>query len=135
MILKKWKKDSTYYIMKVNFKTHLAYTDIIQITLKEPWFFPKYEDNFAGIPGLRLYGWLFFYFGRYYAGIVYPAFDNEKTNLQDKAGKYYHIVFKDKIKNFKKYKNLLKLKNVNVLFEKINEKDDGSYDLSCFVYK
>ena len=73
MIIKKWKKNSAFYWTIVNFRNRLLYTNLIQITFKNPWFFPKYEDDFGGISGLRLYGWLFFYFGRVYSGILYPS--------------------------------------------------------------
>lgn len=136
VILKKWKKNSTHYTMKVNFDNNLVYTDILQITLHDPWLLPKYKDNFAGINGLRLYGWLFFYFGRYYGGILYPAFDNsDDPCIVGKDGKRYYIMPRDKVNDFEKAKKVLKrLKRKDkIIFSKQNEKEDGSYNILCSV--
>lgn len=51
MLIKKWKTGETIYWMKANFKNRTAYTDVVKITLKEPWLIPKYEDDFAGLEG------------------------------------------------------------------------------------
>lgn len=35
---------------------------VLQITTKDPWWFPKVDRNFLN-GEVTLYGWLFFYFG------------------------------------------------------------------------
>lgn len=35
----------------------------VQFSLKDPWWIPKYDPNFAD-GTIPLHGWLFFYFGR-----------------------------------------------------------------------
>lgn len=76
-------------------------TDVIQFTFKNPWFLPKYEDNFAGVEGLRLYGWLFLYFGRLNNGFIYPALSSDdRKRLFDKKGNGWFFVGRDKIENF-----------------------------------
>lgn len=109
MIVKKWNKNGSYYWMKVNFKNKTVYTDIIQITLEKPWFLPRYEDDFAGIKGLRLYGWLFFYFGRTYQGFIYPAEDSDTgKTLIDKTGKHWNVLPREKIVDFESNLKLMK---------------------------
>lgn len=37
---------------------------LIQFSLKDPWILPKHDSKFLD-GGCDLYGWLFFYFGRF----------------------------------------------------------------------
>lgn len=139
MLIKKWKKDSTHYWMKVNFKNKTAYTDIIQITLENPWLLPKYEDDFAGIKGLRLYGWLFFYFGRYYAGFIYPAtrMDKITTPIVGPDGNRWFVITKDKIENFNSSLALIK-KYSRVGFDVVYSRhyiDEKKYNIIATIKK
>jgi len=123
MVIKHWRTKETFYWMKVNFKTATAYSDVIQITLKDPWWFPKYEDDFAGVKGLRLYGWLFFYFGRVYTGFIYPAeeTDTYKKCIVDKNGKKWLYFSKENVDDFDKAVKIRKkaiMKGYKMKFER-----------------
>lgn len=138
MIIKKWKKNSAFYWTIVNFRNRLLYTNLIQITFKNPWFFPKYEDDFGGISGLRLYGWLFFYFGRVYSGILYPSREGDiGDGIIDNAGNKWYLGTRGQIPNFdKKIKELRKKlrKGYHIKYVR-NYREDGKYDLSIVVSK
>ena len=139
MLIKKWSGEETTYWMKANFKNQTAYTDVIQITLKNPWLIPKYEDDFAGIEGLRLYGWLFFYFGRYYAGLLIPAEQDDdiekesyKKPLIDPEGNKWVLVPRNKIQNFQSALSRIKYaarKKWFITYEK-NYNQDGTYSIT-----
>ena len=138
MIIKKCKKDSTFYWTIANFKNRLLYTNLIQITLKEPWLFPKYEDNFGGIPGLRLYGWLFFYFGRVYSGILYPSEEGDTgKGILDKSWKKWYLGTREQFKDFDKAIKEMKRqwrKGAHIEYMRTYQKD-GKYNISVIVSK
>lgn len=140
MLIKKWKTGETIYWMKANFKNRTAYTDVIKITLKEPWLIPKYEDDFAGLEGFRLYGWLFFYFGRYYAGLLVPAekedfefTENEnKKPLIDEMGNEWWLMPKTKINDFNSILSRVKhaaRKKQKITYERNYKKDGTTYSV------
>ena len=89
MIRKIIRERFTFNIMKVNFKTKEVYSVYLQFSLKDPWLFPKYEPHF-GTADIPLYGWLFFYFGRYTDGILYETSD-EDAEITDRKNHKYHI--------------------------------------------
>jgi len=64
----------------VNFKTQECYDLYFQLSLKKPWLIPHYERE-VGKTKMPLYGWLFFYFGRFTRGIVYPI---KEEDISDK---------------------------------------------------
>ncbi|WP_097006333.1 hypothetical protein [Lacrimispora amygdalina] len=102
MIIKYWRKNGSFYFMKADFKYKTAYTDVIQFSLKDPWLFPKYKDDFAGYEGLRFYGWLFFYFGRVYTGLLYPSEAENETvkTLVDPQGHKWLFLPREKVVDF-----------------------------------
>lgn len=95
MLVKKSHSKETWYYMIANFKYNILYTNVIQITLKNPWWIPKYKNDFAGIKGLKMYGWLFFYFGRVYHGFLYPANEGNNGGLRDKNGRHWYVLGKE----------------------------------------
>lgn len=132
MLIKHWSKNETHYFMKCNFKNKTVYTDVIQLTLKNPWWIPKYEDDFGGVKGLRLYGWLFFYFGRYYAGLIFPAENEDDTenSLVDKNGKKWFVMQKNNIEDFESFIIRIKKakrKNLNVKYSR--EYHNGKFNV------
>lgn len=141
MLIRKWKSHSTWYRMIANFKYGVVYTNIIQISLKNPWLFPKYEDNFAGIDGFRLYGWLFFYFGRAYYGFLYPAEKETTGGFLDKNGTRWFIAGKNKRKDeidtfltdVRNIKNLIKM-GYRIVWTR-TYLENGQYNISAVIQK
>lgn len=107
MLLKKWKNNETWYFQIANLRRLESYTYVVQITLKNPWLIPKYEDNFANVTGLRLYGWLFFYFGKYEYGLMYPT-EDINASIMDSNRQHYSVLAKEKIANYKSVKKCLR---------------------------
>lgn len=139
MLIKKHTKDGITYWMRANFKNRTAYTDIIQITLEKPWLIPKYEDDFGGWKGLRLYGWLFFYFGRVYEGMLIPMDPKDvdvKKPLVDKNGNKWSLIPKDKMDDFKAIKKNTRFalrRKWNITYER-NYNDDGTYSITQIIH-
>lgn len=140
MLIKKHvsKTKETTYWMRANFKNRTVYTDIVQITWENPWLLPRYEDDFGGWQGLRLYGWLFFYFGRVYEGILIPydAVGDVKKPLVDKDGNKWCLITKDKIHDFSSIRQKTKLalrKNWDITYKK-NYNEDGTYSVTQIIH-
>jgi len=131
--LKYHQGKETYFWDRIDFRNGTLYTNTIQITLKDPWLLPKYEDDFAGIEGLRLYGWLFFYFGRFYKGLIYPALEGEEGNgFIDNDNKKWFFVGKDKIENFNSIIARLKHCKFNTLtYERHYNGEQYSVNVYC----
>lgn len=90
-ILPVLRKNGTFKISYVNFRTSEARALYLQFTFKDPWWLPRYEKHF-GTADTPLAGWLFFYFGVLTEGIVYPG--DEKSLIFDGDGNgYYYIGF------------------------------------------
>lgn len=89
-ILSKGRKRGTFYFNIVNFKTQEVYFLYFQFSLKDMWLIPHYEKEFSKLK-MPLYGWLFFYFGRYSVGFVEKSSDNSVRIITDKFGNTYHL--------------------------------------------
>jgi hypothetical protein len=83
------RTNGTVFFTIINFKTQEVYYLYFQLSLKNPWWLPKYEPNFSSA-NIPLYGWLFFYFGRVTKGIVCPT-DDVDAKIKDKQGNRYHL--------------------------------------------
>lgn len=127
MIFKKEKyKDKgcrSYHWIVANTKKKLMYIYTLQLTLKNPWLLPKYKDNYLGIEGYRLYGWLFIYFGKYCSGILYPGKIEDKGGFVYKGQRYF-VASRDKNPNIPKFIKIMekrKSSNVTITKEYIND--------------
>lgn len=66
------RKRFTFLISVADFSSQECYEIYFQFSLTDPWWFPKYEQEF-GKSKMPLYGWLFFYFGRRSIGVLVPS--------------------------------------------------------------
>lgn len=129
MILHIDRRRFTWNIMHVNFKTKEAYSIYFQFSLKDPWWYPKYDKHF-GKGDYPLYGWLFFYFGRTTEGIIYETKDTN-TKIKDKNGKHYYLFrlkdreMKDKVRAAVKNKADFEVRE--------DQNEDGTVDLTLVV--
>lgn len=114
------RKNGTFKISYVNFKTMEARALYLQFTLKDPWWIPRYEKHF-GKADIPLAGWLFFYFGVLTEGIVYPG--DEKANIIDANGnRYYYIGFATRAEADDYHKKVTAGEQFDILEDKVNSK-------------
>lgn len=88
-ILKVERIGGTFLLYVVNFRRKTMFRYYFQFSFKKPWLLPGFQKNYENL-GFDLYGWLFFYFGKEYTGLLYETTDKE-TVLKDKKGKSYYL--------------------------------------------
>lgn len=89
------RNRGTFLFLLVNFKTQECYERYFQLSLKDPWWIPKYDPRYLTNENWPLAGWLFFYFGRHTRGAIIPCQESDipkgKKPIVDKAGNLYML--------------------------------------------
>lgn len=117
--------------MIADFKTKEVYSFYIQLSLKDPWWLPRYEPHF-GKSDVPLYGWLFFYFGRYTEGILYKTTEKD-AKIADRHGNKYYLFPAEERKMSDEIRKAVKNRATFNVEETVQE--DGTKHLTLVIYQ
>lgn len=120
-ILKVERIGGTFMVHVANYKKKTMFRYFFQFSFKKPWLIPGVERNYNKLE-FDLYGWLFFYFGKEYTGLLYETNDKE-TVLKNRKGQSYYLFSLDSYAEKMMMKKHLKLGT----HFKVEKNDDKLY--------